>query len=211
MNSKTAIRHPELVAIDGSDGKIYFGGRTEWFPSPAQRQLRGGAVVAAEVLSYLAATRSNLWALYPPGTRRTQADFEKLMARVWDFLIPEGREQLTLSNFVDGVTAYTNFAGHPLVFNVLDIPADRSKRPSADRCQGFIDDAMDRDAPVAFLNRSYGEREGEVIGNWSLIVSQVGNRVILADDGVQRPVDFRLWHDTTSLGGALVFVIRDPL
>ena len=46
MNSKTAIRHPELVAIDGSDGKIYFGGRTSWLPED-MRQLRGGAVVAA--------------------------------------------------------------------------------------------------------------------------------------------------------------------
>ena len=32
MNSKVTIRHPELVAIDGSDGKIYFGARTWWLP-----------------------------------------------------------------------------------------------------------------------------------------------------------------------------------
>ena len=207
MNSKTAIHHPELVAIDGTDGKIYFGGRTAWFPSPEMRKLRGAAVVAAEMLSYLAATRSNLGDFYPPRTRRTQADFEALMLRMWHFLAPKDGTPLTLEGFVDGLNVCAKHLGHPLVFNELNIT---NKHPSADRCAGFIDDAMARDTPVAFLSRTHGE-EGEVVSNWALIVGQVGNRVILAEDGTQRPIDFRLWHDTSSLGGALIFANRNPL
>lgn len=206
LNSKVTIRHPELVAIDGADGKIYFGGKTQWLPEE-MRQLRGGAVAAAEMISYLAATRDDLGDLYPPRTRRTQAEFETLMERVWEAIAPGDGAPLTLSGFVDGLNAFAKRAGHQLVFNELDI---RGHRPSADRCQGFIDDAMVRDTPVAFLNRIHGE-DGEILRNWSLIVGQVGNRVILADDGVQRPIDFRLWHDTTSLGGGLVFAMRNPL
>lgn len=206
MNGKVTIRHPELVAIDGTDGKIYFGGRTQWLPQ-GMRQLRGGAVAAAEMISYLAATRDTLGDLYPPRTRRTQAEFEGLMARVWEAIAPQNGASLTLGGFVEGLNAFARRSGHPLVFNELDI---RDHRPSADRCQGFIDDAMERDTPVAFLTRTHGEN-GETLRNWSLIVGQVGNRVILADDGVQRPIDFRLWHDTTCLGGALVFAMRNPL
>lgn len=199
------------MAIDGSDGKIYFGGKADWFSAPPQRPLREGAVVAAEILSYLAATRDNLWDLYPPGQRRTQAEFEGLAEKVQNFISPYERGQVCLSGFVDGLTAYTDHAGHRLVFNVLDIPADRSKRPSADRCEGFIDDAMNRDSPVAFLTRSHGSREGEVVYHWSLIVRRSGSKVLLADNGTQTSMDFRLWHDTTTLGGGLVFVIRKPL
>lgn len=206
MNSKVTIRHPELVAIDGSDGKIYFGARTRWLPEE-MRELRGGAVAAAEMISYLAATRDNLGDLYPPRTRRTQAEFEMLMAQVWDAIAPPNGASLTLSGFVDGLNAFAQRAGHRLVFNELNI---RGHQPSADRCQGFIDDAMVRDTPVAFLTRTHGEN-GEILRNWALIVGQVGNRVILADDGVQRPIDFRLWHDTTCMGGALVFAVRNPL
>lgn len=206
MNGKVTIRHPELVAIDGSDGKIYFGGRTQWLPEE-MRQLRGGAVAAAEMISYLAATRDDLGDLYPPRTRRTQAEFEALMARIWAAIAPEEGVALTLTSFVNGLNAYAERAGHHLVFNELGISGHR---PSADRCQGFIEDAMVRDTPVAFLNRIHGDN-GEILRNWSLIVGQAGNRVILADDGIQRPIDFRLWHDTTSLGGALVFVTRHPL
>lgn len=206
MSGKVTIRHPELVAIDGSDGKIYFGGRTQWLPEE-MRQLRGGAVAAAEMISYLAATRDDLGDLYPPRTRRTQAEFETLMAQIWEAIAPEEGVPLTLTSFVDGLNVYAKRAGHHLVFNELSISGHS---PSADRCQGFIEDAMVRDTPVAFLNRIHGEN-GEILRNWSLIVGQVGNRVILADDGIQRPIDFRLWHDTTSLGGALVFVTRHPL
>lgn len=205
MNSKTAIKHPELVAIDGADGKIYFGGRTAWLPED-MRQLRGAAVVAAELLSYLAATRDGLGDLYPPGEHRKQADFLQLMEQVWHFLADDDGT-ITLEEFVERLNAYAVHYGHQLVFHALTI---ENHRPSADRCQGFIDDAMERDTPVAFLNWRHGP-DGERQSNWSLIVAQVGNRVILADDGIQRPIDFRLWHDTNSLGGALLFVIRDPL
>jgi hypothetical protein len=210
MAEKIAIHHPELVAIDGADGKIYFGGKTDWFPSAEQRHLRGGAVVAAELLSYLAATRSSLWDLYPPRERRTQAEFETLMEKVWASLTPEGRERLELDNFMDGLNAYLAHAGHKLVFNVLDIPADREERPSADRCHGFIDDAMDRDTPVAFLSRSR-DGDGRVICNWSLIVARQGNLVTIAEDGAMGKTDLRLWYDASALGGAMVFAMLHPL
>lgn len=211
MNRKVTIKHPELVAIDGADGKIWFGGKIDWFPASTGRRFRGGAVVAAGILSYLAATRDSLWDLYPPGTRRTQAEFEKLVAGIWEYLMPEGVEQLGLNAFVNGLNAYVEHAGHPLFFNAVDIAKDRNERPSADRCLGFIDDAMERDTPVAFLTRKRGENEGEYIYTWALLVGRRGNMVILAEDGVQKNLDFRLWYDTTEMGGALVFIVKKPL
>lgn len=210
MNTKLTIQHPELVAVDGSDGKIYFGGRAQWLPACHQRHLRDGAVVAAEVLSYLAATRSSLWDLYPPRDRRDQADFTALAGRVWERFALDSKDQLDLQGFMDGLVAYLEHAGHTLVFQVLDIPADREDRPSADRCQGFVADALERDSPVAFLTRKQQE-DGSVVCSWSLIVQQNGSRVVLADDGAQRQLDLRLWRDASTLGGALVFGILHPL
>ncbi len=211
MKSNTAILHPELVAIDGANGKIYFGGRTDWFPSPAQRKLKGGAVVGSELLSYLAATRPSLWDLYPPRHRRTQEEFEGLMNRLWDYLSPKAAgDYLEMDGFTQGLNEYVSHLGHTLNFNVLSIGGAEEARPSADRCQGFIDDALERDTPVAFVNRTRGEK-GETVCTWSLIVARKGSRAVLADDGSQQTMDFRLWYDTTALGGALAFAILTPL
>ena len=210
MHKKYAIHHPELVAIESDEGKICFGGKEEWLDRIGRGNLRGGAITAAELLSYLAATRSTLHDFYPPLTQRSQQEFMGMVNEVIDFFVPSRDRQLSLAAFVEGVTAFANHSGHHLEVTALDIPDDVTKRPSADRCLGFIDDAMEKDAPVAFLRRTV-DGDGSVNCQWRLIVERMGNYVVLADNGLQGKLEFRLWYDTARLGGALVFAARHPL
>lgn len=210
MNKKLSIQHPELIAIESDEGNISFGGKVEWLDLAGRRDIRDGAVTAAEVLSYLAATRSTLHDFYPPLTRRTQSEFVAMVNDVMGYFTPDRDEQLALAGFAEGVTAFANHNGHHLEVSVLDIPDAVEKRPSADRCLGFIDDAMAKDAPVAFLRRSI-DGNGVASCRWRLIVGRRGNQVVVADNGIQHTIDFRLWYDTARLGGALVFATRHPL
>ena len=78
-----------------------------------------------------------------------------------------------------------------------------------DQCTAFLRSALGADQPVAWLNLHSGEVEGLDDWHWVTIIALEERRdgtelCTLLDSGKEYAVDFRLWFQTTKLGGGLV-------
>lgn len=205
-----SITHPELFII--TDGNhTWCGADQEWYQNNWQRRAGCGATTAAHLLSYLAEVRPEWEFLYPAHSRE-QADFLAFMNKLWDYVTPGSMGVNTLHKFTSGVTVYARKKGVSLSFHDLNIPPAKTARPNIEKCAAFLRDAMEADRPVAFLNLSSGDVRGLDSWHWITIISmeeQADGPILctaLNGSGQKLTVDFRLWLQTSKLGGGMVYV-----
>ena len=85
-----------------------------------------------------------------------------------------------------------------------------------DQCAAFLRSALSADTPVAWLNLHHGEVEHLDDWHWVTIIAleERSDGTLLCtylDSGRERTADFRLWFQTTKLGGGLVSAGGGPL
>lgn len=82
-----------------------------------------------------------------------------LMEEVWEYVTPTKEDIPTTKMFYEDVLAYTKSRGLNVNYNFLDLPKDKSKRPKLSEVLKFLQGALIKDAPIAFLNLCNGDEK----------------------------------------------------
>lgn len=207
METNYSISRPELLTVTQSS-RSWQGADQLWYADEWQQKAGCGPTTASVMTSYLAQTRKACSPLYPSGSW-AQKDVLALMEEMWKFITPGKHGVNTTHLFVKGLTAFAAAKGITLPLRELDIPRLRLARPTVDQCTAFLRSALGADQPVAWLNLHSGEVEGLDDWHWVTIIALEERRdgtelCTLLDSGKEYAVDFRLWFQTTKLGGGLV-------
>ena len=216
---KPALEHfyglsrPELLTI--TEGKKTWQGADQlWYADEWKQKAGCGPTAASVMASYLAQTRPSCAALYPSGSQ-AKADFTALMGELWQYVTPGKRGVNRPRLFAKGFHTFGSAKGVELPLRELDIPRFKLARPTADQCAAFLRSALSTDAPVAWMNLHHGEVEHLDNWHWVTIIAleERSDGALLCtflDSGKELTADFRLWFQTTKLGGGLVSVGETP-
>lgn len=207
------LSRPELHTIT-EGGRTWRGADQLWYADEWQQKAGCGPTTAALMASYLAQTRPSCAPLYPSGSWE-KADFTALMEELWQHVTPGKHGVNAPRLFSKGLRSFGASKEVELPLRELDIPRFKLARPTVDQCAAFLRSALSADAPVAWLNLHHGEVEHLDDWHWVTIIAleERSDGTLLCtylDSGRERTADFRLWFQTTKLGGGLVSVGETP-
>lgn len=206
-----SIQNPDLLKISDAAGDArYFGCNQEWYKTQWQRLAGCGPSTVANILRYLEAKRSGAAALF------SRKEWEDLMEECWRFVTPTVRGVNTTRLLRSGVSDYVRYKSQSIRTQALEVPKKTSSRPDFGKVLRFLDEALERDTPVAFLNLHHGEETILDSWHWVTIISlsyeedEIAAQALILDESTVKRVNLRLWFDTTRLGGGFVRFLEEP-
>jgi len=197
-----------LKVIDETTLKTYYGCNQEWYKTERQRLSGCGPSAAATIICYLNHTRSVV------GLRQSFNSKKScllLMEEVWKYVTPTSEGIPTTKMLFNAVLSYMKAKGFNVEYGFFDLPKDKSRRPAILKVINFIEEALLKDTPVAFLNLCNGDVKNLDSWHWITIVSleytEDRNNVFVTvlDRGQVKKIDLALWYNTTMLGGGFVY------
>lgn len=207
------LTHPEYFTILAPDGRAFRGAVQDWYPTAWQRRAGCGPTTAAVLLSYLARTHPALASLGPQGDPETTAGFLPYMEELWRYATPGPQGLKEAEHLTLACRSFALSRGCRLREAILPIPrAGQGARPTPAQCRSFLEDALGRDCPVAFLN--YDEGDVTELDGWHwvpLVAVAPGDDVpcTVLDEGREKNSPFARWVETTRLGGALAVLFPE--
>lgn len=207
------LTHPEYFTLLAPDGRAFRGAVQDWYPTAWQRRAGCGPTTAAVLLSYLARTHPALAALGPLGDPETSAGFLPYMEELWRYATPGPQGLKEAAHLTLACRSFALSRGCRLREAILPVPrAGQGARPTPAQCRSFLEDALDRDCPVAFLN--YDEGDVAELDGWHwvpLIAVAPGDDVpcTILDEGREQTASLARWVETTRLGGALAVLFPE--
>lgn len=139
-----------------------------------------------------------------------------LMEEIWEYVTPTKEGIPTTKMFYEAVFAYTKSKGLNVEYGFYDLPKDKSIRPTLPEVFIFLEGALLKDTPIAFLNLCNGDEKNLQRWHWVTIISleyaEYGNSafVNILDEGLIKKIDLVLWYNTTTLGGGFVYFTASP-
>jgi hypothetical protein len=133
-----------------------------------------------------------------------------MMEEVWKYVTPSKRGIHTTEMLRERVAAYGASKGMTVSSARCEVPETKSLRPTPGEVTSFLEDALSRDIPVAFLNLCNGQEENLDKWHWVTVAAiETGDpegRVPLCilDRGRIVKIDLALWLDTTTYGGGFI-------
>lgn len=204
-----SIAHPDLLKIyDEKTQEMHYGGNQVWYKTKWQRLSGCGPTVAANLFYYLNRPFNSYELETTPISKEK---WVSLMEDVWKFVTPSLRGVYKTKMFYEPMLAYTKFKGLNVQEHVLEIPKDKSRRPEFASVLGFLEEALAKDAPVAFLNLCNGEEKNLDRWHWVTLIAleyrEDKNKAFasILDEGRIKIIDLGLWYHTTTLGGGFVY------
>jgi hypothetical protein len=190
--------------VDAKRHKAILGFDQRWFATTWQRMAGCGPTVVANILYYLQCTRQRR----PGGYLSDPKSRLSFMEGVWKFVTPNMSGVSSAKMLYDGVLELAAANRIRLDINMLDIPKDKDARPPLVDILRYLDTALKKDRPVAFLNLNRGSAKGLDSWHWVTVVAleyEPDGRsasVEFLDAGSLIRIDFRLWYETTSMGAS---------
>lgn len=204
-----AILHPEYFEVSSvHDEKSCYGCDQEWYNSEWQRISGCGPTVASNIIYYLSRTKPHACGL---DVRNDKTGCVALMEKVWSYVTPTEEGVDTTKKFYDSLSAYFNAADIPILAEMCDIPEKMADRPALKEVLDFLIRALEKDAPVAFLNLCNGEEPNLEAWHWVTIISLRHHEnidqihAIILDEGQFKKIDLALWYNTSVFGGGFVY------
>ena len=191
------------------NNKVCYGCDQEWYPTEWQKKSGCGPTTACNMLLCLNFLRLN------GGTDIKKNNKESgllLMEEVWKYITPSENGIPATEIFCQNFDDYFKAKGQKILCHSMDIPKEENLRPNFTDVVNFIEEAMQLDSPVAFLNLCNGEVKLLDRWHWVIIVSikfdENGNagNIEIIDEGLIKTIDFTLWYNTTKLGGGLAYI-----
>lgn len=188
--------------------RIYNGPDQSWYRKGFQRLAGCGPTSCSNIIWYLSQTREEYKDLCPyDGT--TYKGFLKLMEEVWKYVTPGLMGLNKIEKFEQGVIEFGESKGFQLSCDLLKIPEkiqmDEEKiRETFD----FIECALKKDLPVAFLNLHNGDLHNLESWHWVTIYESDRKHglVSILDQSRLEEIDLRHWLRNTNKGGGFVTV-----
>jgi len=201
MKSTHLVELKKFELLDDLSQEITFGLNQEWYPSKWQRLAGCGPTAASSLIYY--AFSNNL-------TLKKDTAI-KLMEDVWNYVTPGMGGVYKRSMFTSGLERY--FDINKITSNIQSIEITKSKktRLSLKDTIDFIDNGLNMNSPIAFLNLDNGDEEKLDEWHWVVIsgidIHESHSQVFIhiMDDGKLFAIDLELWLRTTKKGGAFVY------
>ena len=206
----STIHHPEIFQIfsENDSGKLY-GCDQEWYQSHWQRISGCGPTAASNLMYYISRSQQSAF-----GDTMTNSKGKclALMEKVWTYVTPTQQGVDTTKRFVDSLGRYLDELQLKADLRILNIAEDVQKRPIAKDIVTFLDQAMQNDAPVAFLNLCNGDEAMLEEWHWVTVIAMEFNEdmsqvyVEILDESQIKRINLSLWLSTTTLGGGFVYI-----
>jgi hypothetical protein len=215
MNSKS-ISNLNLLKIldDEHTHKAYYGCNQEWYTTEWQRLSGCGPSTVCNIIAYLNHTQSTLGLNQSCNNKENSLLF---MEEIWEYVTPTIKGIPTTKMFYEAVITYTKSKGLNVEYSFCDLPKDKSIRPKLADVVYFLEGALLKDTPIAFLNLCSGDEKNLERWHWVTITSleyaEDGNSafVNILDGGLIKKIDLSLWYNTTTLGGGFVYFTVSPV
>lgn len=202
LESRSLSAVESLKFVDDVTGETYWGCDQRWYSTEWQRTAGCGPSVASTIFLYMEGRASGL-------TRSIcRAGCKARMEEIWRYVTPTSFGIPSTAMFADSIRAYGASRGIKMDLAVCDVPEIVGERPEFSEIASFIDDALCRDIPVAFLNLCNGLEKNLDSWHWVTLVSRDGAIGHILDEGEIRIVDLARWRDTTARGGGFVWFSR---
>lgn len=193
---------------DESTDKTFFGCTQEWYNTEWQRKAGCGPTTASNIILYMSQQKPS----FGENGKRYGKKEESLalMEEVWQYVTPTNRGVNTTKLFYESLMGYMKSKGLNAAYRCIDVPEETNKRPGFGKLLEFIGQALEKDAPVAFLNLCNGEEKNLDRWHWVTIISldytEDGESafVNILDEGMIKRIDIALWYKTTVLGGGFI-------
>lgn len=211
---KKSISEPNLLKLlDERNHKAYFGCDQEWYATEWQRLSGCGPTVACNIVFYLNHLTS---AFGLDENSNSKENCLSLMEEIWEYITPTKEGIPSTKMFYDAMLNYVKAKGVNVEYGFCDVPENKSPRPELSEIINFLESALIKDAPVAFLNLCNGEVKNLDSWHWVTIISleysDHGEAALvnILDEGLIKNIDLALWYNTTTLGGGFVYFTVAP-
>lgn len=206
MISKS-ITNPELYEFMEADKKqIHYGSCQRWYPTTWQRLAGCGPCAASNIFYYLTRSQGS-----PQESFHSQREWVDLMQELWKYVTPSLRGVHRLTMLFEPLLEFAQNKGIPLEYHLSEVPKEIYRRPSLEMVIAFLAEALDRNAPIAFLNWCNGQVKNLDRWHWVTIISLEFNEektsayATILDEGRLKKIDLALWLKTTTQGGGFVY------
>jgi len=208
----SSISNPNLFMIlDEDKRKSYYGCSQQWYTTEWQRRSGCGPTAASNIIFYLEHIQSNFDL---EQSYNCKANWLALMEEMWEYVTPTKHGINTTKMFYESLLTYAESKGLNVEFDFCDLPEDKSLRPKLSEILNFLEKALSKDVPIAFLNLCNGEEKNLERWHWVTIISleyeeyEKSAVIKILDEGQIKKIDLTLWYDTTILGGGFVYFTR---
>lgn len=209
-----SISNPNLFKVlDESSNEIYYGCNQEWYATELQRLSGCGPTVASSIIFYLNYTRHSLELGESFNSKKNCVSF---MEKIWQYVTPTTEGIPTTKMFYEDVLSYTKSKGLNVQYAFCDLPKNKSHRPKLPEILDFLEGALLKDVPIAFLNLCNGDEKNLEGWHWVTIISLEYEEdgscafVNILDEGLIKKIDLMLWYNTTTQGGGFVYFTASP-
>ena len=192
--------------IDESTVKTYYGCDQKWYATEWQRRSGCGPTVVSNIILYL--TRPIIGHGQSLNSKKTCL---LLMEEIWEYVTPTTKGIPTTKMLYEAVLTYTKAKGINVEYEFYDVCKVNCCRPKLLEILIFLERALLKDVPIAFVNLCNGDEKILDPWHWVTIVSldytEDGNSafVTILDGGLIKKMDLALWYDTTTLEGGFVY------
>ncbi len=198
----------EIKALEVYGKKsVYFGGSQSWYMDNWMRMSGCAPTAASNIVWYLSRTRSGLKSL--SGAKDySQEACRELMTRMFSYVEPGRGGVRKPSVFTAGLTRYAKERSFAAQSDIYYIPSHFKGRPSYAEGEHFLQEALRRDLPVAFLNYSAGDQKQIEAWHWVTIMAYRPKeaKAVISDLGIKKEISLKQWWETSFWGGALAWV-----
>jgi hypothetical protein len=202
-----SIKDKNLFKIEEAVTKqIFYGSNQEWYTRRWQRMSGCGPSTVANIIYYLNRTRSSEQYC----SNLTKEECLNLMNEIWNFVTPSIHGVSSTDMLCKGVQKYLIDKELDIKLDFIDVPKKKKLRPDLSQVLSFLNGALKKDAPVAFLNLEHGTVIELDSWHWVTMIaleeksdaSDVFAEIL--DSGEVKKINLSQWFRTTKLGGGFV-------
>ena len=200
----TAILFPEAMClVDPASGQVSWGANQEWYGDLWQRKAGCGPTAAASLLFY---QKQNQRLMHRQPLLSSRQNLLDQMNELWNYITPGHGGVNRVSMFTEGLEKYRAEVKENFKVQALEVAEDPAQRPQWTTVSQFLEEALKRDEPAAFLNLCAGEEKRIDDWHWVMISAldpQTGV-VTFFDESQIKEADLSLWLRTTTKRGGFV-------
>ena len=200
----TAILFPEAMClVDPASGQVSWGANQEWYGDLWQRKAGCGPTAAASLLFYQKQKQRLMHRQPLLSSRQNLLD---QMNELWNYITPGHGGVNRVSMFTEGLEKYRAEVKENFEVQALEVAEDPAQRPQWTAVSQFLEEALKRDEPAAFLNLCAWEEKRIDDWHWVMISAldpQTGV-ITFFDESQIKEADLSLWLRTTTKRGGFV-------
>jgi len=212
-NINIALPQLDLLIFDTKKGRSY-GSNQQMYKIIWQRKSGCGPSTAANLIMYSAYCNRhaelNANLCMESNLPVTEDSMFFYMQKIWEYVTPGLGGVNKTSKFVKGVYRYALKRGLDLKLYAMDIPVDKKDTDvNLDSFLEFIRKGLECGCPVAFLNLCRGALTNLDSWHWVSIMALYEAKgtfyATLYDEGGKKDIDIKLWFETHTKDGGLVY------